>query len=103
MSKKAFDSIAAGLADVLADVQGKPGHVTRVHYPTPAVDVKAVRARQNMTQREFSAMYSIPLMTLVKWEQGQSSPTGPMRVLLHVIDHHPKIVRKVIKNVQAGH
>jgi putative transcriptional regulator len=101
MSKKAFERIAAGLCDAIADARGEPGHVTRVHYPVPPVDVKAVRARQNMTQKEFAATYSIPLMTLVKWEQGQSSPTGPMRVLLHVIDQHPKTVRKVIKTVHG--
>ena len=77
MSKKAFDKIAAGLRDAIADVEGEPGRVTRVHYPMPPVDVKAVRARQNMTQKEFSATYSIPLMTLMKWEQGVSAPTGP--------------------------
>ena len=101
MSKKAFNKIAAGLDDALADIKGEPGRVTRVHYPMPSVDVKAVRIRQNMTQRKFSETYSIPLMTLVKWEQGQSAPTGPMRVLLHIIDQHPKTVRKVIKSVHG--
>lgn len=97
MSKKAFESIAAGLRDAIADAQGEPGRVVRVHEPVPPVDVKAVRTKQGMTQNDFSATYSIPLPTLRKWEQGQSEPTGPMRVLLHVIDKHPKTVRKVIK------
>jgi putative transcriptional regulator len=103
MSKKAFEKIAAGLRDAIADVEGEPGRVVRVHYPMPPVDVKRVRARQNMTQKEFSATYSIPLATLVKWEQGKSGPTGPSRLLLHVIDQHPKTVRKVIKGVHAAH
>jgi putative transcriptional regulator len=97
MSKMAFERIAAGLRDAIADVEGEPDRVVHVHHPMPPVDVKAVRARQRMTQRDFSATYSIPLATLVKWEQGKSGPTGSTRLLLHVIDQHPKTVRKVIK------
>jgi putative transcriptional regulator len=102
MSKKAFEKIAAGLRDVIADLAGEPGRITRVHQPMPPLDVKEVRMRQKMTQREFSATYSIPLTTLVKWEQGKSGPTGPTRLLLHVIDQHPKTVRKVIKGVHGN-
>ena len=102
MSKKAFDKIAAGLDDVLADLRGEPGRVTRVHYPTPSIDVKAVRERQGMTQREFAAAYSIPLMTLTKWEQRLSEPTGPTRLLMHVIDRHPTVVRKVAKSLRSS-
>lgn len=102
MSKKAFDSIADGLRDAIADAKGEPGRVTRVHHPAPSVDVKAVRERQGMTQREFSAAYFIPLMTLTKWEQRLSAPTGPSRLLLHVIDRHPKVVQKVAKSLQEA-
>ena len=97
MSKKAFDKIAAGLDDVLAGIKGEPGRITRVHHPMPPIDVKAVRTRQGMTQRDFSATFSIPLTTLMKWEQGQSGPTGATRLLLHVIDQHPKTVLKVVR------
>jgi putative transcriptional regulator len=100
MSKKAFDSIAAGLADALADAEGKPGHVTRVHAPISPVNVKEVRGRIGLTQKEFSATFSIPLPTLVKWEQGQSGPTGATRLLLHVINKHPKAVMRVAKTVR---
>ena len=102
MSKRAFERIAAGLRDAIADAKGESGYVTRVHYPMPPVDVKAVRTRQKMTQKEFAATYSIPLDTLVKWEQGASGPAGPTRLLLHVIDRHPRTVRKVIKSVHGS-
>ena len=99
MSKKAFDKIAAGMDDVLAHLHGEPGRV-KIHHPAPSIDVKAVRERLGMTQRQFSAAYSIPLMTLTKWEQKLSEPTGPTRLLLHVIDQHPKVVQKVAKGMQ---
>jgi putative transcriptional regulator len=105
MSKQAYETIAAGLQDALAYAKGDASRVTRVHRAVPpvaALDVKAIRERQGMSQREFSALYSIPLMTLTKWEQGINSPTGPARLLLHVIDQHPKVVRKVAKGVQAA-
>lgn len=100
MSKKAFDSIAAGLRDAIAHTKGEPGRVTRVHEPLPPIDVKAIRVKQQMTQEDFAETYSIPLPTLVKWEQGQSNPTGATRLLLHVIARHPRTVLKVIKSVQ---
>ena len=102
MSKKAFEAIAAGLRDAIAEVKGEPGRVTRVHHPVPPVDVKAVRTRRGMTQKDFAETFAIPLPTLVKWEQGQSGPTGPVRLLLHLIDKHPKIVRKVIREVHEA-
>jgi putative transcriptional regulator len=102
VSKKAFESIAAGLRDAIAYAEGDITRLTRVHRPVPPIDVKAVRTRRGMTQKDFARTFSIPLPTLVKWEQGQSGPTGPTRLLLHIIDRHPRTVRKVLKSVQAG-
>ncbi|HJQ56829.1 MAG TPA: helix-turn-helix domain-containing protein [Vineibacter sp.] len=101
MTRKAFASIAAGLADALADAQGKPGYVTRVHEPVRPIDVKKVRRKLGLTQEAFAARFNIPMPTLLKWEQGQREPSGPTRVLLHVIDRHPKLVMRVVKTAQG--
>ena len=36
--------------------------------------IKDLRRRMNMSQREFADWYGIPVSTLRKWEQGDSSP-----------------------------
>lgn len=36
--------------------------------------IKELRDATGMTQKEFANMYGIPLSTLRKWEQGESSP-----------------------------
>lgn len=36
--------------------------------------IKELRDSTGLTQKEFAAMYGIPLSTLRKWEQGESSP-----------------------------
>jgi putative transcriptional regulator len=100
MTKRAFDGIMAGLKDALADARGAPGRVARVHR-VAKVDVRAIRAKTGMTQSEFSRTFRISLPTLAKWEQGQRTPTGTARLLLHMIDREPKSVLKVARAVGA--
>lgn len=37
-------------------------------------DIKELRESTGMTQKAFAEMYGIPLSTLRKWEQGETSP-----------------------------
>lgn len=98
MGKRAFGGIMEGLQAALAHARGDQSQVARV-YHIPSVDVKAVREKTGLSQREFSATFRIPLSTLRKWEQHEREPTGPARVLLHVIDRKPKVVLKVAREV----
>lgn len=38
--------------------------------------IKELRESTGMTQKEFAAMYGIPISTLRKWEQGEASPAS---------------------------
>ncbi|HYD07043.1 MAG TPA: helix-turn-helix domain-containing protein [Reyranella sp.] len=98
MAKRVFEGIMAGLQDALADSRGERGRVTRAHR-IAKVNVKAIRAKTGMSQAEFARTFRIPMPTLSKWEQGQRSPTGPARLLLHMIDREPKSVLKVVRAV----
>lgn len=99
MSKQAFDRIAAGLRDAIADMRGEPGHVVKVTTIVP-VHVKGVREKTGLSQEEFSRTFGVPLATCRQWEQGQRAPTGAAHLLFHVIDRHPKTVLKVAKQVR---
>ncbi len=56
------------------------------------VDIRALRARLRMSQREFAKAFGVGLETLRNWEHGKRRPEGPARTLLTVIDRNPKAV-----------
>jgi putative transcriptional regulator len=64
--------ILAGLQEVLAHVRGEPNNVRLTHYI--CADAKVIREHLDMSQREFSETYGIPLATLQNWEQGRNRP-----------------------------
>ena len=47
-----------------------------------SIAVKEMRESTGLTQKEFAAMYDIPLSTLRKWEQGEASPAPYVLTLL---------------------
>ncbi len=87
---KAFDSIKQGLQEAIAHAEGRGGGV-RVHRPRP-VDVKALRAKVDMTQEEFAARFGFSTATLRHWERGDRKPHGASLVLLNVIERNPRAV-----------
>lgn len=62
----------------------------------PVSRVKRLRWRLNMSQKEFSEAYGIPIGTIRDWEQGRSKPDAPARGLLALIEDSPKRVQKVL-------
>jgi len=86
----ALESIKAGLEQAIAHSANKPNEV--VVHEMSAMDVKAVRNKVGMTQRQFAASFGISLGTLRHWERGDRQPHGPARVLLNVLDRRPDAV-----------
>ncbi len=60
------------------------------------VDVKAIRARSRLSQRQFAETFGLSIRTVQDWEQGRYTPDGPARVLLTVIDRNPEAVKKAL-------
>lgn len=87
---EAFESIKSGLEDAIAHAKGNSQKAV-VHEFTP-LDVKAVRSKVGMSQREFAASFGISLGTLRHWERGDRQPHGPARVLLNVVAKEPEVV-----------
>jgi putative transcriptional regulator len=96
MTDKVADSIRRGLEEALAYAEGT-ADVSRygVHIPE-AIDVKAIRAKLDMTQEEFAGRFGFSINTLRHWEQGRRVPEGPTRAYLLVIDRNPKAVQKAL-------
>ncbi len=62
-------------------------------------DVKRIRARYNLSQKQFSAMMGISVSTLRNWEQGRRIPEGAAMVLLQVADKHPEAILDAVRVV----
>jgi putative transcriptional regulator len=70
------------------------GGSLKVHEP---VDVKLIRERLHMSQREFAERYGIPQATLQDWEQHRRKPDAATRSYLQVIARNPDMVRRSLK------
>jgi putative transcriptional regulator len=96
MSKHAFDKIKAGLEDAIAIARGEANPATyRVHVPDE-VDVRTIRRKLGMSQRQFAASFGFALDAVQNWEQGRRRPEGAARVFLKVIEREPDAVRRAL-------
>ena len=89
--------IIAGLEDALAYANGDTSRarVSEAHIPEK-IDVRAIRKRLGMTQKEFSRQFGFALGTLRNWEQGHRNPQGASRVLLTLINKIPDEIKQAL-------
>jgi len=75
-----------------------PVRVTLVEvHRRPATDVRALRRKLGLSQSQFAARFGFALASVRNWEQGRSQPGGASRILLAVIDRHPKAVDDALR------
>ena len=94
---KVGKSIIRGLEQALAFANGTAKKGTYVVHIPAEIDVKAIRGRLGLTQREFAMRFWFDIETLRHWEQGRRVPEGPTRAYLMVIDREPKAVEKALR------
>jgi putative transcriptional regulator len=91
---KAGESILRGARQALAYARGaREGFIA--HVPAE-VDIKALRRRLGLSQRQFAQRFGFELDALQNWEQGRRRPEGPARILLKVIEHDPDTVQEAL-------
>jgi putative transcriptional regulator len=97
MSKRAFDKIAEGLKEAIAVARGekKPAKL----FVPPELDVRAIRAKLELSQEDFSSAFGFTVHQIRQWEQGRSRPLGAVRAYLMIIDRDP---RRVLELLRAG-
>lgn len=64
----------------------------------PPSDVRGIRERLGLTQRDFARRFCLSERTVQQWEQSRSMPDGPARVLLRVIEHAPDVVERALRS-----
>jgi putative transcriptional regulator len=90
-------SMIRGLDQALAIANGTAKKGTYVVHIPPEIDVKAIRGRLEMTQKEFATRFGFSVNTVRHWEQGRRVPEGPTRAYLLVIDREPQAVQKALR------
>jgi putative transcriptional regulator len=83
-------------ANARADPDNPPISNEELKFFRRVVNVREIRKRQNLTQKQFSDRYRIPLGTLRDWEQRGRIPDGAATTLLRIIDKYPEIVLEVL-------
>ena len=94
LMSNAFASIEQGLKEAVEFSKGKSQKAV-IHEFSP-LDVKAIRAKLDMSQNEFASAFGISVSTLRHWERGDRSPQGPALVLLNVVAREPELVLQAL-------
>ena len=72
-----------------------------VNSITYRVQPRLIRQNLNMSQREFSAAFGIPLSTLQNWEQGRRKIDSTSASFLRTINQIPNEVRQALQTFKA--
>ncbi|MBE7064327.1 MAG: helix-turn-helix domain-containing protein [Ruminococcaceae bacterium] len=65
-------------------------------YITPAFitadDLKRIRKKLDITQKEFAALIQVSKPTVERWERSGENITGPVVLLIQMIDKYPEYI-----------
>jgi DNA-binding transcriptional regulator YiaG len=62
----------------------------------PNPDIKKIREKLGLSQREFACRFFLELDTVQNWEQGRHQPDAPTKLLMKVIECCPEVVDAVL-------
>lgn len=69
----------------------------RVH-PVQTIDVKRIRKKVHLSQKEFAEYFGVKIRTVQEWEQGRRHPTSTAMNFLKVIEREPKAVQRALRH-----
>ncbi len=97
------DDLTLGLENAIEYVRGDESKAREHTLRTvPEIDVRTLRERLGMTQRQFAEHYCFSMRSVQNWEQGRRTPEGAAQVLLAVIAHEPGAVRRALRKSRAA-
>jgi putative transcriptional regulator len=94
MDRKGFAELVESVKWMQQHRKGKApaGRITVVKK----VDVRATRKKTGLSQAQFAHLLQVSKGTLLNWEQGRRTPTGPARALLTAVANDPEHVLKAL-------
>jgi len=99
MSKQIFEHISQGLQEALSVARGQ-AQPFKLHVPAE-IDVKAIREKTGLTQKDFASVFAFGFDQLKQWEQGRSRPVKAMRAYLMLIDRKPEMMLHELQEISA--
>jgi putative transcriptional regulator len=96
MTRRAYDKIAEGLREAIA-IARKERKPAKLFVP-PEIDVRAIRAKLELSQEDFASTFGFTVHQMRQWEQGRSRPLGAVRAYLMIIDREPKRVLEILRD-----
>ena len=97
---RAFDAMSEEARHLAAvsDPDAPPATRAQLARARRVPNVRALRARMDLTQEEFAARFHLPLGTVRDWEQGAHRPDKAAQVLLTVIARDPDAVTRALES-----
>jgi putative transcriptional regulator len=83
-------------AAALADPDNPPLTDEQLAQFERVPNVKTIRERLRLTQKQFAEMFGLSLSVVRDWEQGRFIPDQAARTLLKVIDRDPEAVKQAL-------
>ena len=90
MNDKDFQKLVVSVKQMGSIMRGE--NIPHRRTVLSTVDVKDLRVRLGLTQKQFSSMIGVSTKTLQNWEQGRREPEGPAMALLRVVEKEPQAV-----------
>ncbi len=84
MKAERFEKMMEGVRWGVDYLKGKAEPSRRHEVSVMVPDIKDIRGKLKVSQREFAAMLGISVRTIQNWEQKRRVPEGPARVLLEI-------------------
>ena len=88
-----FDELTASLQEAIEVKEGRKSPSRTTHYEV--ADVKAIRARLNVSQQEFADALGTSLDTVKSWEGRRRNPTGLAAKVLATIQDDPSVFQQL--------
>jgi putative transcriptional regulator len=94
MNDKDFQKLVESVKQMGSIMRGE--NVPHRRTVLSTVDVKGLRERLGLTQKQFSGMIGVSIKTLHNWKQGRREPEGPAKALLRVVEKEPQAVMNAL-------
>ncbi|MEI6604099.1 MAG: helix-turn-helix domain-containing protein [Verrucomicrobiota bacterium] len=92
-NSSALLNAAAGLAADLEKGKKLTRRQITVGEPDPFdPEIAAIRKKLDMSQSVFAAVLGVTPASVMSWEYGRRTPSGPVRRLLHIASRQPQIL-----------
>jgi len=99
MTKAVFEQISEGLNEALQVAKGEAS--PRAHYFSGAIDVKAIRAKTGLTQKDFALTFGFGIDQIRQWEQGRVQPAQGAKAYLLLINKDPSYVASSLMQIAS--